>query len=117
SWSLVGLAVVIVGSLLIVAVLFGYWSRTQKPIAQEPTISLKESEGLGAELPAGVPMLDPHQADELAALRARQREILSTYAWINRDQGIARIPIRRAMEILAARADHETRTPAKERRQ
>jgi hypothetical protein len=38
--------------------------------------------------------------DRIDALRAMQ---LSTYTWIDRQGGIARIPVDRAMEILAAR--------------
>jgi hypothetical protein len=65
-------------------------------------------------VPASVPALNPHQADELAELRARDREILSNYAWIDRQSGIARIPIDRAMQILAQRANGSENAPKHE---
>jgi hypothetical protein len=43
--------------------------------------------------------LDPHQPAERQALAETERQILHSYGWIDRDQGIARIPIERAMEI------------------
>ncbi len=48
----------------------------------------------------------PLQSDpprDLAALRAEKRAILGEYAWIDRDKGIVRIPIDRAMSLLIAR--------------
>jgi hypothetical protein len=34
-------------------------------------------------------------------LRARDRDILKTYGWIDQSHGVARIPVDRAIEILA----------------
>lgn len=48
------------------------------------------------------PRLDPEQPTELRALRQREGEVLSSYGWIDEQQGIARIPIERAMAIVAA---------------
>jgi hypothetical protein len=104
SLSLVGLGLAIAASLIIVAGLVEYWSSFGNKAADGTALSATEREGLGAEVLSGMPQLNPHQADELAALRARQREILSTYAWVNREQGVARIPIQRAIGILAERA-------------
>ncbi|MBD3162107.1 MAG: hypothetical protein GF346_07345 [Candidatus Eisenbacteria bacterium] len=41
------------------------------------------------------------QPEELAGLRAEQQEKLTTYRWIDEKNGVAAIPIERAMEILA----------------
>jgi hypothetical protein len=38
----------------------------------------------------------------LRMLRAVENELLTSYGWIDREAGIARIPIERAMEIVAA---------------
>jgi len=40
-------------------------------------------------------------AADLAAERARERALLHGYAWVDREAGVARIPIDRAMAILA----------------
>ncbi len=45
------------------------------------------------------PWLDP--VGDLAQLRQREDERLNTYAWVDRDPGVVRIPIERAMELLA----------------
>jgi hypothetical protein len=50
------------------------------------------------------PRLQPAPIRDLEALRAREDALLGSYAWIDRDAGIVRIPIERAMEILSARA-------------
>ena len=51
--------------------------------------------------PPPPPQLDPAQPQHLRALRAEHQRILSSYAWIDAQAGIARIPIDRAMERLA----------------
>lgn len=40
---------------------------------------------------------------ELERLRARERELLHGYAWIDREAGVVRIPIGRAMDLVAER--------------
>jgi hypothetical protein len=62
-------------------------------------------------LPIGAPALDSDQSGTLRALRARERKILTEYAWVDADAGIARIPIRRAMEIMSQTAALPTQTP------
>ena len=42
---------------------------------------------------------------ELARLRAREDQLLTTYGWIDRDRRIVRIPIEQAMQIIAQRAN------------
>ena len=42
-------------------------------------------------------------AADLAELRAREQKRLSGYDWIDREHKVVRIPIDRAMELLAAR--------------
>ena len=57
--------------------------------------------------PPGVagPKPAPLQTDpaaDLAALRAREDALLSSYAWVDRAQGVARIPLERALSLYAA---------------
>ncbi len=40
---------------------------------------------------------------DLETLRAAEKKILEGYSWVDREAGVARIPIERAMEILAQR--------------
>jgi len=44
----------------------------------------------------------PYQ--ELQQLDAAQIELLTTYAWVSEGDGVVRIPIERAMELVAAEA-------------
>jgi hypothetical protein len=60
--------------------------------------------------------LQTDPAEDLAAYVAREEAILDSYAWIDRKAGIARIPIDRAIEMLAERgwpepAEGEGRPP------
>jgi hypothetical protein len=49
------------------------------------------------------PRLQLSPPADMAAFRAREEAELSTYGWVNKTSGIVRIPIQRAMEILAQR--------------
>lgn len=49
------------------------------------------------------PRLQTDPALDLAKMRAHDDRELNTYGWIDRKSGIARIPIERAMQIIAER--------------
>jgi hypothetical protein len=55
-----------------------------------------------AMAPAG-PSLQPLPALDLARFRAEEELALGTYGWVDKDKGIVRIPIERAMGLLAER--------------
>lgn len=44
--------------------------------------------------------------DDLVRLRTAQIERLTTYAWLDRERGLIRIPIARAMELIAGRGSN-----------
>ena len=48
------------------------------------------------------PRLEPNPLAPRLALRAREDAVLTSYGWVDRNAGIARIPIDRAMELLVA---------------
>lgn len=58
------------------------------------------------------PRLQPHPTLDLAAERGRETATLDSYAWVDRRAGIARIPIARAMQILAGKSAASAPTPA-----
>jgi hypothetical protein len=62
-------------------------------------------------LPPGIPSIDANQAGTLRQLRAREQALLTEYGWIDRDAAVARIPIRRAMEILAQQSPRTPELP------
>jgi len=47
------------------------------------------------------PRLQPDPHEELLEVRSREERILHSYGWIDKDSGVFRIPIDRAMEIIA----------------
>ena len=49
------------------------------------------------------PRLEPNPLAPRLAMRAREKELLGSYAWVDRGAGMARIPIDRAMELLVER--------------
>ena len=98
----VGLTVVAVIIHIAVWFLYDYFASPQHaslrlPQQPAPTRSLPSKAQLQVE-PVG----------ELSQLRSSEEQTLRSYAWIDREKGIVRIPIERAMEIVA-RAGPPTR--------
>ena len=54
-----------------------------------------------------IPRLQEDPEAELAELRAREDAALASYGWVDESQGIALIPIERAMELVAEAGDDE----------
>jgi len=55
------------------------------------------------------PRLQEQPSVDLARLRAEAHRRLSSYAWVDREQGVVRIPIERAIKLLAERGLPEPR--------
>lgn len=49
------------------------------------------------------PRLQEDPVADLARMRAEEQAALDGYGWVDRERGVARIPVRRAMEILVQR--------------
>jgi hypothetical protein len=47
--------------------------------------------------------METRNRQDLGALLKTQRAELQDYAWVDRDRGLVRIPVARAMQIVAAR--------------
>ena len=56
----------------------------------------------GRQLPPE-PRLQVNPDRDIAEMRKREREILDSYAWVDKPQGLVRLPIERAIDLLAAR--------------
>lgn len=96
-YSLVAIAITTIFSFLAMDALFGAYDKKERVRAEQtsPLASVRE-------LPPG-PLLQVAPRVELAEHRAAQRARLETYAWVDPELGTARIPIDRAMAILAER--------------
>jgi hypothetical protein len=51
----------------------------------------------------GMQKVMPHPADEYQALRQHEDEVLNHYGWVDQKAGVVRLPIDKAMDILAKR--------------
>jgi hypothetical protein len=49
------------------------------------------------------PRFQENPQQELQDLRAKQKAMLEGYGWVNKDNGVARIPIDEAMKIIVQR--------------
>ena len=94
-----GLAIVIVISGLVTWWVF-VRLRGDEESRDLPPSPIVQREGV-PEIPE--PRLQTTPERDLAALRAEERQWLESYAWMDRDAGIARIPIARAIELLLQR--------------
>ena len=52
------------------------------------------------------PALQTMPLADLEALQAAQRARLEEYGWVDKEKGIVRVPIGRAMQIVAAKGPH-----------
>lgn len=60
------------------------------------------------------PRLERNEPADLKAYRAAQQQVLDSYGWVDAQKGIVRIPIARAMELLAQRGLPSRQTTAPE---
>lgn len=95
-YSLILILVIIAATMVGMGILFkSYSSRLQasdvpvSPLAVERTI------------PEGVPLLQVAPLAELAEHTAAEDRLLLEYGWTDQELGIARIPVARAMELVA----------------
>jgi hypothetical protein len=62
------------------------------------------------------PRLQVQGSHELRELRQAEETMLNSYAWIDRDRGIVRIPVERAMELLAKKGERLEATGASQKK-
>ena len=93
----VGLAVMIVVALVSMSWLFDFYLAREirlSPAANPLAIA-------GAQPPE--PRLQAKPIEQLQRLRSDESLTLGTYGWVDRERGLVRIPIERAMELVAER--------------
>jgi hypothetical protein len=93
------LAVGLIGSG--VAMLLLFRALEKKNLAEDRKLSPMIAASLARTPPE--PRLEPYPLALRQVLRAQEDEVLTTYGWVDKDRGIARIPIDRAMELLVER--------------
>jgi hypothetical protein len=93
----IGLLAWIVISAVLMAGLFYYFT------GREAELDVGGSPLAKTRIVAPGPRLQTTPSSDLEAMRARDEERLNSFAWVEEAQGIVRIPIARAMEIVAER--------------
>jgi hypothetical protein len=92
-----GLIVITLLAMWLAGALFSYLNReAQQSQGRSPMATT------AVELPSA-PLIQHHPEDDLRQMHEEQARILNGYRWVNRDGGIARIPIDRAMKVLLER--------------
>ena len=92
----IGLALTMIVVLGLVWLLVAHWKSGQ--IARDPPPS-PIAEARAPRLPPG-PRLQSSPVLDMEELRAREDSVLTSYGWVDRQAGIVRIPIDRAVELL-----------------
>lgn len=98
---LVGVLVVIVGSVIWVLVSMDVWVEDRRPEGWERRPEPQPEDLAGVEMG-----LFDLTAPGLAA-QHRQRERITSYGWVDRDREIVRIPIEEAMELYLEQRGQE----------
>jgi hypothetical protein len=93
----IGLAAVLALILALLLALFNYFNLRERRLGRGPA-----RVQTGEQLPPQ-PRLEVSPRAALLELRAAEQKLLEGYQWIDREKGIVRIPIERAMELTARR--------------
>ena len=103
-----GVAISVVGGFLVSWVTLVYLRNHQTYPPAQSAISRGR-----ALPPAGMPELQVHPAEDLQVYLKHEQEILDSYGWVNRKNGVVRIPIQRAMNILLQKGlpTRDSKTP------
>jgi hypothetical protein len=94
--GLTAVTLVVMGLMWGVAVLF------KGSLARRDPAPPALAEAREARVPPG-PNLQPNPTAELAAFRVAEEAELKTWAWVDREKAVARVPVERALEIVASR--------------
>jgi mono/diheme cytochrome c family protein len=84
-----GMLVLVIAIGVVQVVSFGVTQLAQRPLQSFPTITPPE------------PRLQANPPQELQVMKATQAAQISEYAWVDRQAGVVRIPIERAMALYA----------------
>ena len=104
-----GLIVACVFINFLVWLLFTYFSaRESRQVPAVYPLATRQENRLPPE-----PRLQTQPREDLRELRAREDEILTSYGWLDKNAGVVRIPIDRAMELQLERGFPTRKEPPK----
>lgn len=106
------LAAITLFALGLIWVVIGRLESSARSAAPPPSPLEREIRASAAEGPPG-PLLQPNPDAEMQQMRRQEDHLLSTYGWVDRNQGIVRLPIERAIDlVLASGLPQRPTTPA-----
>jgi hypothetical protein len=97
--SMIGLVALIIVAGVVAFLVFGGLAEHAAKTSP-PANPLAQS--FGRQVPPE-PRLQPDPVRDLQALHAQEHAVLNGYGWVDRKAGVVRIPVQRAMELLAQR--------------
>ena len=87
--------------LVILALVYGFWKALQSYSADTRQLPPLSAVTPGKDrLPRG-PLVVADEPGMLRQHRAKERELLEHYGWVDKAQGVVHVPIERAMDLLA----------------
>lgn len=93
----------VAGMAVVVALVCGGVALLQHWLAAYPASTVQASHGRGPNLTPPGPVLQAAAREDLAAYLQRQHHLLESYGWNDAEKTSVRIPISRAMELVAQR--------------
>jgi hypothetical protein len=90
AWLAAGLAACIIATPLLMPLVFPQSMQHQTPSAPPA-------------LAADAPRLEVTPRDDLHRLQVSEEQLTGSYGWVDRSQGLVRVPVKRAMELLLQR--------------
>jgi hypothetical protein len=109
-YFLLGLLVAGVLSYFVVVGMYSYLDKRstaeQAPVNPLVTNAPTDTRHISSDYPQGAfpnPRLETDERGQLNAIRLKEEQTLNTYDWIDQNAGTVRIPIDRAMDLIAQR--------------
>ncbi|HTQ58502.1 MAG TPA: hypothetical protein VMI94_28765 [Bryobacteraceae bacterium] len=100
-------------ALLIIVFLFGLWGLFEYFVKREAVLSLPPPGAMvSAQKLPPEPRLQPHPVADMQKMLAEENRAMQEYGWVDQSRGIVRIPVERAMDIIARNGLPATAPPA-----
>jgi hypothetical protein len=93
-----GLAAV---TLVVLALMWGVATFLRSSLVKRDPELPALAEARETRVPPG-PNLQPNPSADLAVFRAAEEADLATWGWVDKEKGVARVPVERALEIVAS---------------
>lgn len=114
--SLTGVTRIAVASLVVLAVIlavvYGMYRAFEWNASDTQTLPALSAYTPENRLPQGKALLQPDEPTALRQMRAEEARILQRYGWVDKNQGIVRIPIAKAMELIVEKPELVGTMPA-----